>query len=116
MGTFFTTLGIGLFVAAALGLFGLVSYIILRRVAERKVFMEEDRRQLAEAALSAKRAESDPEQIDDRPDAIVFQFPVRSREPSLDSLGTNGSSASLAEIDDWRDRPPRPFQPRFRKP
>lgn len=112
MGTLFTTI----LVAAVAGLFVLAGYIILRRMAERKVFMEEDCRQLAEAALSAKRAESDPEQIDDRPDAIVFQFPVRSREPSLDSSDTNGSSASLAEIDDWRDRPPRPFQPRFRKP
>jgi hypothetical protein len=112
MGTVFTAI----LAAAIVGLLVLAGYIILRRVAERKVFMEEDRRQLAEAALSAKRAESDPEQIDDRPDAIVFQFPVRSREPSLDSLGTNGSSSSLAEIDEWRDRPPRPFQPRFRKP
>jgi len=114
MGTFLTSLGIGLFIVAALGFFGLVGYIILRRVAERKVFLEQDRLQLAE--VSSSEVVPEPEEVDDRPDAIIFQFPVRPRESTLDSSDTDGSAAPLAELDEWRDRPPRPFQPRFRKP
>jgi hypothetical protein len=109
MGSFITAT----IAAAFLGLLAFIVFIVLRRMAERRAFKEEELSQLRAELNSV--VVSDPEPIDDRPSAVVHQFSVRPREPSLNSSDTKKGSSPIAELDEWRNRP-KPPQQRFRRP